>query len=99
METIKELRQEAHDAKEEFEHFFYIAIVLLPVWLIFPIASVFGLISGDLGFIGGDDGLKRTFLIGMAFAPPFAYFADGALYFWVKNQAKLEEIQELKSQA
>lgn len=96
METIEKLRQEAHDTKEEFEHFFYIAIVLLPVWLIFPIATVFGLISGDFGFIGGDDALKRTFLIGMAFAPPFAYFFDGALYFWVKNQAKLEEIRKLQ---
>lgn len=96
METIEKLRQEAHDAKEEFEHFFYIAIVLLPVWLIFPIATVFGLISGDFGFIGGDVALKRTFLIGMPFAPPFAYFADGALYFWVKNQAKLTEIRKLQ---
>lgn len=99
METIEELRQEAHDAKEEFEHFFYIAIILLPVVLIPVIASIFGLIIGDLSFIGGDVALKRTFLIGMSFSAPFAYFFDGALYFWVKNQAKLEEIQELKKQA
>lgn len=99
METIAELQKEAHDAKEEFEHFFCIAIILLPVVLIPAIASIFGLIIGDFGFIGGDAALKRTFLIGMSFSALFAYFFDGALYFWVKNQAKLEEIQELKSQA
>ena len=99
METINELRQEAHHANEKSKEYFYAAIVALSVALIFPISFIFGLISGDLSFIGGDVALSVTLVLSMAFAPLFGSIIAGAIYFRRKNQAKLEEIQELKSQA
>lgn len=86
METIDELRQEAHDANKKFKEFFYTTIVMLS----FTLAYVF------FGIIDVNDAFFFKIIL-LIYTPAFVYLILGTIYCWSKKQAKLEEIQKLSS--